>query len=983
MMDMGAFMTDNLPANRQPKATVELLDWVAAGHYVRARRYARSGNQIDVEKGTVLLVESVLKADGEDHTVVLHPHPLEPEYNTRKLLLDAFYATFEPVEHPQTIREDEIAVVQREIADIQADIVAGPSPQDIVDPEIMRALPASNHDAETAISGMTLPAIIANKANIDAMRRAADANLALAKATQKWISERSRMIAERTRVLARFFDERAAAAIGIVEEQIRMAERLQKGVKTLGLYTGENIVVETIREGSGAPVDEPLTLYQRKLFMDEESLMNAAWGGLDFHDFQAFAEQIVADDNLLTRILPAPRSVVVMGYSRQFRDEYATLHPMDIAAIIQANRAGFLLVRNGRNLYRVLAPDVVEDTPRLFPTETEMNKPFRGMDGSHITPDSIEYVGHLDKFRAIELHYKRALVALWGLNDRLGLFGTFWGEEDAPDFMSIDFQSSRFRFIYDDEKALSVSRPNFQAWWNQCNDYLQSGSRTVCRWTEMIDYATAPSCYRESTVARARSHDTIAPDYKPVKAIETKVVYRKEDRLCVDVAVSGYSWRASKDLNFNAKVQIDHPHVPPRSFLVLDMAKLDDLDYYLNSRHERENYLAYVPLFSEARRILLEEREWESPIRSELLAGLVGDTDNEIAGSYIDAAIRQYRAGRRGRPLTRPGQDGYRRDLGKLREIIAKMRIVDDAFATATAAAVRKTGRTPLRLILAGNANLVCYATATNDELDLLPIPCRHARRLSITQTARGLRIDAGPAVTMRTKIAGEFVIKEWRSANSFIMTRPRIDAAQRQAIANAIQASPLDLGWMLAGPGAEWDALFARLTTKIKSASKGRVESFSVRAPIGLVFDGNDDPNVVVIGYEALAWMHIHGDGDQQAKVIHFVRSIYAHPDSHIERITNAVRERPCIHSVRPGDPTLSRASGDGSQFTRGGMSTQFDADRSLVDVVIDANTRLGWSQDDLTDEDRKMARRKAEIRVWVSPEAAEAFDKGLSMAP
>ena len=43
------------------------------------------------------------------------------------------------------------------------------------------------------------------------------------------------------------------------------------GIKSLDLYIGKDVVVNTIREGESAPPHIPLTFVQRKLAVDEET----------------------------------------------------------------------------------------------------------------------------------------------------------------------------------------------------------------------------------------------------------------------------------------------------------------------------------------------------------------------------------------------------------------------------------------------------------------------------------------------------------------------------------------------------------------------------------------------------------------------------------------------------------------------------------------------------------------------------------------
>lgn len=75
----------------------------------------------------------------------------------------------------------------------------------------------------------------------------------------------------------------AAAQLAAFEESRENVESLMKGIASLDLFIGKDVVVNTIIKGNSAPSDIPLTFVQKKLLMDEELAVYLDLG--DWFDF--------------------------------------------------------------------------------------------------------------------------------------------------------------------------------------------------------------------------------------------------------------------------------------------------------------------------------------------------------------------------------------------------------------------------------------------------------------------------------------------------------------------------------------------------------------------------------------------------------------------------------------------------------------------------------------------------------------------------
>ncbi|RYF40085.1 MAG: hypothetical protein EOO27_48220, partial [Comamonadaceae bacterium] len=180
-----------------------------------------------------------------------------------------------------------------------------------------------------------------------------------------------------------------------------------------------------MREGKGAPRDVPLTFVQRKLMADEEL---AVWRDVDEHFDHTSDDELFAalreHDGFVEQIFPTERCVLVMATTRRYIDYGDSWANMARNA---QNKVVYLLVRDGMNIHRVFSP--VEShlgAARLFPTQSDQDEVFRGLDGTRIKFEDVAYTDHLSKHELLALHFKRFLLLACGLDHRLKLFGDFY-----------------------------------------------------------------------------------------------------------------------------------------------------------------------------------------------------------------------------------------------------------------------------------------------------------------------------------------------------------------------------------------------------------------------------------------------------------------------------------------------------------------------------------------------------------------------------
>ena len=164
------------------------------------------------------------------------------------------------------------------------------------------------------------------------------------------------------------------------------ANNLLRDVKTLTLFTGDEISVRPIIVGELAPAGTGVTLYQAKLWMDEEISVFDSYFADDVtgDNTQSFVAALEQHPQLLDRLIPAQRGAVLIAATRHHtmkipEDE----HPLVKHLMRDMNECNSLMVRDGRSAWLVSLPiESHQKAGRLFPELDLDGSVFSGLDGS-------------------------------------------------------------------------------------------------------------------------------------------------------------------------------------------------------------------------------------------------------------------------------------------------------------------------------------------------------------------------------------------------------------------------------------------------------------------------------------------------------------------------------------------------------------------------------------------------------------------------
>ncbi|MHB8619054.1 MAG: hypothetical protein ACYDAG_05670 [Chloroflexota bacterium] len=397
-----------------------------------------------------------------------------------------------------------------------------------------------------------------------------------------------------------------------------IVETLQEQVWTVNLYLGTDEEIRRLAGGDPASADTPIVLRQDVLYMDEECAVAAETGGISAVEVECFDAWLTEDPAHLDQVLPESKGMVALK-SRRHNKRYE--NPWQQAAMDDAAKKTYFLLRNGNNLYRMWTNFDAGTT--LTPKTSEFLSFFRDQrynfktnttDEFPLTPGSAAFMAAEKKADARRRHYMRVALILQGLVDRTTIFRPLAWTVNVGGFA--DYEERRIVVISDADLVLSDGRERFKDWLTRINGEMSIGMRVVGDFPNFShglgQYALEHRQGNERLFPRTASY----PDSDSLHTLDAKkdggFVFRYEREGERWTSRGGYT-----DWERKASCLV----YPSDGFVLnFDAATTEEMDYYLRCRLDRPDYTQLFPMLKRAIRLKHEEEALELPFR-QLIAG--------------------------------------------------------------------------------------------------------------------------------------------------------------------------------------------------------------------------------------------------------------------------------------------------------------------------------------------------------------------------
>lgn len=404
---------------------------------------------------------------------------------------------------------------------------------------------------------------------------------------------------------------------GVVEKMNREIKKLDYVIQTIETYAGIKEEVLTLIAGEPAPETEPIVIRQAVLFMDEEFALID--DDFDWRKIGKFDDWLKKDGNFKT-ILPDAKSIVAIK-PRRTEKKYSD-NWWENVIMNRPNHVTLFLIRNGENLYR-LESEHIYLKDRMFPNLDEYQKTLE-----EEQKDSF-YEMHKknDELKSDQMRrtFTKIAFLLQGLVDRSDVF--------APHHVTCSFlkmegldDTIRMEYELDTSHLLQDGRPSVKDWMKMQNESVSEGSRIL-----LLDAAgmDADCFFRYYNKGCEPAYPTVGVySLKKNPQYDEKAngdYWRRDISKCLYVinylpSDDAYSWENGFSKRKN-KVAIG---IRGRynNYLAYDNLKIEELDYYLNSRIYRSQYYEFVRLLKTAKSYIEREQAREAEFVS-MLAGEV------------------------------------------------------------------------------------------------------------------------------------------------------------------------------------------------------------------------------------------------------------------------------------------------------------------------------------------------------------------------
>lgn len=776
------------------------------------RRRGSHYSSYEADAGEVLLIADVRKDGEQDHAIVLVPHPLKGSPEDRiRILASEFLDKFVYEPNGEAVREAEMAKVNVKIAEVQGQLTEAQRNPAYLNAQCLEAL-ANDQDKKSPKT--TLPALqeqvnILNVLKVespslsDALTSAANIEQTLdrirtassiAQAQGDWFKAKAERLGQLTSELAPFYIEKAQVALARTSQAVSRAQVLLESVQTLTLFTGEDVNVHPICDGEAAPVGTPIHLFQRKLWADEELSYRTVYVRNEINSTRSttFAACLREDPELVHQLIPAPRGVVLMGYTKHHR-HIADPYLDEITR--KRNERSWLLVRDGQKVWIIDSPvDSHEGAKRLFPEKDVDGSIFGGVDGKRITPEDLRWTDKLDDLHYLSVHYRRFAVMLSGLISR----GVFFNGIDFADLFYGSAVDRTFRLVFDDsgEDSLPNALIPLDEFFERCNGDIRTGSQLMVDWSHIMSPESTPSLYRRG---RDRGRDREYTSYTPLVPYGPAIVEREGDTLYVSGKYSMFG--APKDVRvklFERGKRIAGEY----SFFCIDRLDIPTMNRLMASRDQRTKFLNFMGLFRRAINHAEEIAVIERPIRSHLTKAIVsaGLASEQRAQQIVEESMAAWRAD--GQKVPKVGSAEETTLLDRVFRLTEKGRV--DVAAVENVARAR--GLVPLQLAIEADGRILLYTEPqVRDD--------RVARQVEVTRWVvkpgiRSLSLTAAILAPLYSLAGDQTVLHEWPGADTFKASGiPSILLPRKQKLLEEIEGAGGAARRLFAGPLADDEA--------------------------------------------------------------------------------------------------------------------------------------------------------------------------------
>lgn len=457
----------------------------------------------------------------------------------------------------------------------------------------------------------------------------------------------------------------------MVEKMQREVKRLDYVIQTIETYAGIKESVVQLRQGEPSAETTPIVFRQAVIFMDEE--MALIEDDFDWQKVDKFDSWLLENDRFKD-FLPEEKSMVAVK-PRRTDKQYTKGETLSDRwynwVMNEGNRQTAFLIRNGDNLYKIESEHVFL-TDRMFPNPNEYAELVKKANEESRFSSSIKGFDNTEVFRK---QYTQVAFLMQGLIDRSDVFAPHKVSGSIINLEGFTDAQIQLRYELDMSRALGDGRPTVKDWITKVNENLCEGKRIVLI-PQRYGIGYGYDFDRDYDFMRYYRSSFSAPEL-PTEGIYTLEAITESQAngymRCYDFAIkykpTNDVYRYWDETPRKQRVSI-RLQVKPRfgswvkGVLNYDDVKIEDVEYYLNSRLHRSQYYNFVCLLKKFKDLYLKEMDAESEyikmFVSQIMARGLKVKDGYTPNSVVKVAIDTIKSRLKWkRPITAKEKETY------------------------------------------------------------------------------------------------------------------------------------------------------------------------------------------------------------------------------------------------------------------------------------------------------------------------------------
>lgn len=298
---------------------------------------------------------------GSNFLEIHEPHNTYDSYRTKRVHFSDAYKTLRHESQATSVIQQKVARYQSQSMDLMQKI------QDLTMRLGIDLRPSLGH--QEASSGTEIM-LMSNAVSID------DHKNALIQAKEVELPNLFKELKTANASMARWMGSMVMPQTAAMEEMKSSVGVLDDRIFSVSLYAGLAEDCILCADGEPAPFGEKLRVMQRRLYMDEESLLDYRTGGMEFKSLRDYDDWLAKPNNR-DRILPFPRCIVAMQVRRKTKERENSRTILESLARMSKefnDKLTYLFIRNGEKIYR-LATEVDFDE-MIFPDSYDASVPL-------------------------------------------------------------------------------------------------------------------------------------------------------------------------------------------------------------------------------------------------------------------------------------------------------------------------------------------------------------------------------------------------------------------------------------------------------------------------------------------------------------------------------------------------------------------------------------------------------------------------------